>query len=169
MSTTKASIMVWNSNQVIQTLVLVWRYHIPAQLKAPEIVKIYKLLAVKFDEKATIVKLQIPKSEQGNLYDQWSGLSYHLLWAFTETRSMFQQISSFSCCLLNIHHNILPGWKFYKCVYFVSPVTVIRKSLQVDYQGVWKWPQVKLLSCLLVLLTLWTIPSKYDSKLFTLA
>ena len=50
--------------------------------------------------------------------------------------------------------------KLYEGVNLVPPVSVVGKPFEVDYQNLGQTPEVKLLSGLLVLLTVWTIPGQ---------
>ena len=52
------------------------------------------------------------------------------------------------------------NWEFYKRVNLISPVSVVRKPLEVDHKDLWQTPQVKLLGGLLVLLAVRTVPGK---------
>ena len=51
-------------------------------------------------------------------------------------------------------------WKFDMGVQFVSPVPVVAKSLQTYHQNGGKHPKIKLFRCLLIFLTIWTVPLK---------
>ena len=46
------------------------------------------------------------------------------------------------------------------CVQFVSPVPVVAKPLQTYHQNGGKHPKIKLFRCLLIFLTIWTVPAK---------
>ena len=50
---------------------------------------------------------------------------------------------------------------------FVSPISVVGKSLEVDDQDLGQTPEIELLGCLLVFLTIWTIPGVVCSQLLT--
>ena len=45
------------------------------------------------------------------------------------------------------------------CVQFVSPVPVVAKPLQTYHQNGGKHPKIKLFRCLLIFLTIWTVPA----------
>ena len=47
------------------------------------------------------------------------------------------------------------------CVQFVSPVPVVAKPLQTYHQNGGKHPKIKLFRCLLIFLTIWTVPANH--------
>lgn len=54
----------------------------------------------------------------------------------------------------------VPQWEVNKGVQFIPHISVVGEAFQVDHQHWWQRPQVQFLSGLLVLLTVWTVPTK---------
>lgn len=58
----------------------------------------------------------------------------------------------------------VPEWEVNKGVQLIPHVAAVREAFQVDNQHGRQRPQVQLLSGLLVLLTVWTVPVRRDSR-----
>lgn len=75
-----------------------------------------------------------------------------------EDAVLLQWFIAFSFC---VHLCVcVPEWEINKGVQFIPHVTTVGEAFQMDHQHRRQRPQVQLLSGLLVLLTVWTVPAR---------